>query len=281
MSTDPSDFVLDFVNVGPQRTGTSWLHQILKHHPQICLPPAVKETMFFDRDYQRGLDWYAHYFRHRQSNQRCGEVAPTYFDLEEIPERIRAVNPDCKIMIHLRHPVQRALSLYHHHFGKGRVHGAFSDAILQMPRIVDAGKYAVHISRWFDSFGPEQVMFVLLDDIESRPESTLESIYQFLDVEPIAMPELGHEKFGAAVMPAFPELAKLTAQTATWLRSHQLHHIAELGKTLGFKKIYSGKRTQLPSLTLSEQLTLVKTYEEDVLFVETLLGRELSTWHQV
>ena len=36
------DFRLNFVGVGPERTGTTWLHQVLQRHPEICLPKAVK-----------------------------------------------------------------------------------------------------------------------------------------------------------------------------------------------------------------------------------------------
>lgn len=270
-------FSLDFVCVGPQRTGTSWLHQILKHHPQLCLPQDVKETMFFDQHYEQGVSWYAEYFSHCQQDQQCGEVAPTYFDIATVPTRIQQVNPNCKILINLRNPVNRAMSGYHHHLGKGRVRGSFSEAVLQMPRIVEAGRYAQHVSRWLDTFGSKQVTFALLDDIESRPEIVLKQIYQFLDVSEIPMPQVGKEKFGTATMPKFPQLAKIAAQSATWLRNKRLHKFAELGKTLGLKKIYTGGK-QLPELSRSEQQKLIEEYEEDIAFIEKLIGRDLSAW---
>lgn len=37
---------IDFVAVGPQRTGTTWPYEILQHHPELYLPDAVKETVF-------------------------------------------------------------------------------------------------------------------------------------------------------------------------------------------------------------------------------------------
>ncbi|MCU0526342.1 MAG: sulfotransferase domain-containing protein [Elainella sp. Prado103] len=271
-------FVLDFVSIGPQRTGTSWLHQILKQHPQICCPQDVKETMFFDRDYAKGITWYADYFCHQHQGQICGEVAPTYFDVAAIPDRIHAVNPNCKILISLRHPVGRALSLYHHHLSKGRVQGSFSQAVIQMPRIIEAGRYATHIPRWLDRFDPGQLLFLLLEDIESDPVSVLHNVYRFLNIQPIDVPALGYEKFGAATMPTYPQLAKIAAQGATWLRRRRLHKLAEWGKAWGLKRVYAGQAAHLPKLTLHESAHLLEQYQIDIRFVEQLLHRDLAGW---
>jgi hypothetical protein len=40
---------VDFIVVGPLKTGTSWIYNYLSHHQQISLPTTVKETYFFDR----------------------------------------------------------------------------------------------------------------------------------------------------------------------------------------------------------------------------------------
>jgi hypothetical protein len=37
----------DFLCIGAQKAGTTWLHHNLKHHPQVWLPP-VKELHYFD-----------------------------------------------------------------------------------------------------------------------------------------------------------------------------------------------------------------------------------------
>ncbi|MBE9011849.1 sulfotransferase domain-containing protein [Pseudanabaenaceae cyanobacterium LEGE 13415] len=271
---------LDFVCVGPQRTGTSWLDKLLRYHPELCLPKNVKETMFFDRDYEKGIEYYWDYFSDRQSNQRCGEIGPTYFDSSIIPNRIQAINPNCKIIINLRNPISRALSSYHHHLGKGRVKGTFTDAIAQIPRIIDAGRYQLHTTRWLETFGADQVSFLLLEDIEFEPERVLSQLYEFLDVSTIEMPDLGKKRIGEATSPKYPLLAKVAAQSATWLRSNRLHHVAELGKALGVTKVYRGGERSLPDLTIDERYQLIEHYESDIAFLEKLLGRDLSPWRQ-
>src|SRR5947209_9079616 len=49
-----------FVVIGPPRTGTSWLHDILSKH--ALLPNPTKETRFFDTHFHKGLDWYRAHF---------------------------------------------------------------------------------------------------------------------------------------------------------------------------------------------------------------------------
>src|SRR4029079_17348643 len=38
----------DFLVIGAQRAGTTWLHRVLRQHPALWLPP-VKELHYFDK----------------------------------------------------------------------------------------------------------------------------------------------------------------------------------------------------------------------------------------
>jgi hypothetical protein len=38
----------DFLVIGAQRAGTTWLHRVLSQHPRLWLPP-VKELHYFDK----------------------------------------------------------------------------------------------------------------------------------------------------------------------------------------------------------------------------------------
>src|SRR5271170_6528478 len=49
-----------FIVVGPPRTGTTWLHEVLTDH--VNLPGPTKETRFFDLHFDRGLNWYLDHF---------------------------------------------------------------------------------------------------------------------------------------------------------------------------------------------------------------------------
>src|SRR5579862_2208043 len=91
----PNDAPLpSFFIVGPPRTGTSWLHEILRRH--AVLPFPTKETRFFDCHFHRGIEWYrAHYPRER-ATLPVGEIAPTYFASREARERMAQVVPGAR-----------------------------------------------------------------------------------------------------------------------------------------------------------------------------------------
>src|SRR5258705_10557350 len=46
----PSFFV-----IGPPRTGTTWLYEVLRN--RALLPGPTKETRFFDTHFNRGMEW--------------------------------------------------------------------------------------------------------------------------------------------------------------------------------------------------------------------------------
>lgn len=281
MTCGNTQLELSFVSVGPQRTGSTWLYEMLLQHPGLCVPEAVKETMFFDRRYGRGLSWYAQYFEHCGDDQLCGEVAPTYFDAPQVPERIHSLWPECLVVVGLRHPAERAFSLYLHHLRKGRVSGSFREAIEQKPRIVMSGKYATHVPKWQSAFGEEQVDWIFLDDIKSRPHDVVEHFCQRLDVEPIDTLTGTEEKVNAASLPRFPSLGRAAAYLTTRLHAHGLHRVVEWGKKLGLRRLaYAGGEDEMPELTDPDRQRLVELYREDIAFVEEMTGRDLSYWRR-
>ncbi len=125
---------LDFVAVGPFKTGTSWMYSYLVDYNQVALPTKVKETFFFDSKFSKGTDWYYSHFDQIKNSQKVGEVAPSYFNSIEAPERIRQINPNCKIIVTLREPVSRLVSFYLHMKQRGEIapQTSFVEALSQI-----------------------------------------------------------------------------------------------------------------------------------------------------
>jgi hypothetical protein len=67
----------DFLIIGAQKAGTTWLRALLRHHPNVYMPD--REIHFFNKEhnYRRGLDWYARHFRGADGNKRMGKRRPT------------------------------------------------------------------------------------------------------------------------------------------------------------------------------------------------------------
>ncbi len=268
---------LDFVCLGPQRTASSWLQEILSYHPEICLPLGVKETMFFDLRFENGLDWYFWHFRKRRENQFCGEIAPTYFDSELARARLADIAPALKIIVLLRNPIDRTFSLYRHHLSKGRIRSNFTDALNEFPRLISSSKYSIHAEAWENQFADRQILYLWQDEVRTQPEQVLNQVCDFLDVNRIALPSVGNAVINHASAPRFRSLAWLLSSTATALRSARLYWIVNFAKSIGLKQAFSGGEPLEPMSATAKQRLLVE-FEPDISWIERRFDRDLSHW---
>ncbi len=49
--------MIDFLGIGAQKCGTTWLYERLAQHPQVRFP-AGKEIHFWDHHLDRGINWW-------------------------------------------------------------------------------------------------------------------------------------------------------------------------------------------------------------------------------
>ncbi|MFW6086905.1 MAG: hypothetical protein ACODAG_06855 [Myxococcota bacterium] len=74
----------NFLVIGAQKAGTTWLDQFLRTRPDIYVPPTRKEIWYFDvkaRYEALGLKGYAEYFESVSREKSIGEVTPGYLPL--------------------------------------------------------------------------------------------------------------------------------------------------------------------------------------------------------
>jgi hypothetical protein len=78
----------DFIGIGAQRTGTSWIYACLYEHPQVCMPQ--KEIGFFsrDRNWSRGFEWYEQIFAECPPGAIAGEFSTSYLTDTDVPARM-------------------------------------------------------------------------------------------------------------------------------------------------------------------------------------------------
>jgi len=112
MSTIPT-----FLVVGAAKTGTSWLHQCIREHPNVFVP-ELKEINFFSWHYDRP-DWYRSLFSAREHEEEAGEISPSYMVSEETPKRINDWNPGDEADLHLSRSGRESLLSLLHVAGRG------------------------------------------------------------------------------------------------------------------------------------------------------------------
>ena len=271
-------FYLHFSIVGPQKAGTTWIYEYLKTLPEVCFPAEVKETFFFDKYYYKGLDWYFWHFKHCKENDKKGEVAPTYFDVSEVPERIYRLNKNIKIVVTLRNPYERCWSLYLHQLRYGFVKGTFQEAIKQDPRILTSSFYATHLKRWFNVFEKEQVLIMLHDELKNNPNQYIKQICHFLDIPFQEKPEFFQKEINPTELSRNIFLAKVFNDLAHWLRSYRMYWLINFSKKLGLKKlIFSGGRLPQGPTEVDYQI-MEEKFEAEIKQLETMLNLDLSQW---
>lgn len=266
---------LGFVAVGPERTGTTWLHACLLGHTQLCLAARSKETGFFDRHFDRGWDWYWDHFDCRPG-QTIAEIGPTYFYRPIATERLHAHNPDCRILISLRDPTARSFSFYLHLRKRGYVEGTFEQAIERHPMILDSSRYGTHVPRWLDHFGSERVLLITQEEIAATPDELLARVCEFAGIEVRDVPEAARRRVNAASLPAHPSFARSATRIGDWLRARRLLAPISLAKRLGLRRVYGGG--DMPRLAEPMRRRLIAEFEPDIAYVERLLGIAKPAW---
>ena len=101
----------NFFIAGTMRSGTTSLTRYLDAHPDVFIAPQ-KEIHYFDLNYPRGIDWYRQQFSNVDREVAVGDATPSYVYLEEAVARMTETVPDARVIVLLRHPVDRAYSHY-------------------------------------------------------------------------------------------------------------------------------------------------------------------------
>lgn len=205
----------DFLIIGPQRTGTTWLHANLRLHPELMLSEP-KEVLFFNRLKQpdhpkfqsNQLEWYLrcfreppwraaakmayclwHYRRPYWPWQR-GEASASYAALDpDVIDEIVAINPDIKAMLMIRDPIERAWSHAKKDLVRNRkrkfneVSEAEFRAFFTDPYQLRCAQYVENFDNWSARLRPGHVFVGLFDDIATRPEALLREAMQFLGID--------------------------------------------------------------------------------------------------
>ncbi len=295
----------NFLIIGAQKSGTSSLYRYLKNHPQIFMP-KVKEPKFFALESEdfgfnapytlpaevariADIDVYQALFQPADRETALGEASTWYLPTPGTAARIRHYVPDMKLIAILRQPVERAYSNFLHarNYLKIEPYDDFAQAIhAEESRKEQAwghpwyykhkGFYTLHLKPYFDTFDRRQIRVYLMDDLKSDPTGLLKDIYQFLNVDDSFLPD-------------FAQRYNVSADSA---RSATLHNL--LNKPSSVKSairwlIPPGMRRQMKlklqkrnrakqDISPEIRQELMRDYREDILKLQDLIGRDLSSW---
>lgn len=96
---------------GMPRAATTFLYHTLANHPKAWIPPR-KELEYFSVNAHRGSEWYYGFFEGAAADQVGFDISPIYFMVPETPDRIRSFDPDARVVLLVRDPVEFVLSFF-------------------------------------------------------------------------------------------------------------------------------------------------------------------------
>ena len=199
--------LVDFVIVGAQKCGTTALGLFLARHPEIGMS-SQKEVHLFDQpDYAPGTTAaeidarYRRYFAHVDDARIRGEATPIYMYLPGVATELKRYNPDLKLIVLLRDPVERALSAYYMQTARARETKPLWLALLleswRLRRDRDVrgsrsptrehgyrsrGLYSLQLRELYRHFDRDRILIVRCDDLRDDHDATLQRVLAFLGV---------------------------------------------------------------------------------------------------
>lgn len=177
----------DFLYIGTSKAGSTWLFNVLARHPDVFLASS-KGLYYFDAHVDRGEQWYLDHFEGSERFLARGEISHSYLSSPEAPERIARLNPDMRLLVCLREPVDRAFSDYLDLRKNQQYDGSFEDAVDGYSRLLDRGRYATHLLRYLKVFPREQLLVQLFDDLKADPQRYADEVLEFLGVPSLELP---------------------------------------------------------------------------------------------
>lgn len=216
--------MIDFLCIGAQKAGTTWLMANLSKHPGVWTPRFAKELHYFDvvhfklrklwvlKGYQErakkllGNDqldrsyfekvvkrnfaftdpWYEHVFSPAPQSAKRGECTPHYCALDELGvEHVARCAPEVRIIYIIREPLDRMKSSLHMSVKRG----VASDEedfkkLLHDDRFLGRGDYMSNIPRWEKQFSREQILYIPFGDIRNNPQHVMQQVEAHIGLPP-------------------------------------------------------------------------------------------------
>ena len=206
----------DFLILGVQKSGTTSIFDWLIQHPNIY-SSTKKDIHYFDCNYTHKLSWYRSFFPLRFSRWfvnrilkqpfLTGEASTSYsFYHFRTAKRIKRMNPNMKLIMVVRNPIERTYSLYKHLIENGREKRTFENAIDQEEKTIGdeqekvqrypnyvgfnhyyfsyklRGRYYDQLKSFMDLFPNEQIKVISFEDFFSDPQQGCNELFDFLEV---------------------------------------------------------------------------------------------------
>lgn len=279
---------------------TTW-YETLGQHPEVFMP-EVKEPRFMDPDltYTHAIedetDYLALYEDATPQHERLGDASPWYLYSKVAPQRILDRVDDPKVLISLRHPVDRLYSRHSQGVLTGNESIESFEAALEASQDRKQGKrlpdrmnprealyywdvahYAPHVERWLAAFDADQIRVLRFDDFVEDPQAAYADVCRFLGIDDTFEPEIGRSNPNQEVKShRFRDLVREPPDAVLSITQHLPVSWRETLREL--LKSLNRRQTERDPLDPELRQRLVDHCRPDVERLEEMLGWDLADW---
>lgn len=225
----------DFVGIGAPRTGTTWLFEMLKEHPEVEIP-SEKAVNFFNANYEKGKDWYYDHFS-AFKQKVVGEISPLYFGNSFLGERLHETAPDAKLILITRDPIERLSSHVKLIDTLSGNQKSASERVKEHPLLLEHGLYYKHLKELLKFYDRDKILVVSYKEISNDAPSAYARVTKFLDVDISYRPKGLNEKVGFNISPKYKWLESMRKSVHNFLTRNGLSNIIWYLKKKGLTKM--------------------------------------------
>jgi hypothetical protein len=293
----------DFFIVGAPKCGTTSLHSWIARHPELHMP--AKEPGFFSQDILplgKTLEGYLELFSGAKAGQLIGESTPKYLYSSLGLRHLQRLNPDARIIVTLRPPVDLVLSFHGQMLREGeedersfrrawtlvdeRLNGRSIPSTCRSAKLLDYRAWGCIGDRLLDIyelFPARQVMVVLLEEMNESPREVYAKVLAHLGVQNDGFDAFTRWNEGRHVRQLWLHHAALRVRSV-FQPLLEVVQAKRGGRGTGAMKILNrinqDTMSGVQALDPGFRSELLKYFEQQVMTVERLIQRDLSHWKQ-
>lgn len=303
----------NFFIVGAPKAGTDLLYYQLDRHPEIYVSPLKEPCYFsteirihnFDPSLQQQVELsaaslrryldagaetkrfggivselsdYQNLFARAKHEKAIGEASVCYLWSETAAPSIAEMLPHARIIIVLMDPAERAFHQYLKSLSDGTVDHSFrrhveiamksihrpGSKICPFHPFLALGEYAQQVERYLKHFPTRQLSISLYEDTQTNYSQWFTDLLSFLNVDThFALPDVE--------VPSKPNLARINSL-------YQPSSLAVEKNPRSFNEKQEDQSDAFPKLRPEDRAVLVAYYREDILRLQDLIQRDLSSW---
>jgi hypothetical protein len=283
----------NFFIIGAPKCGTTSLADWLSQHPGIfmCRP---KEPHYYSPELvaypvARSKVWYENLFATATPDQLLGEASTGYLRSRNAVARILDDNPDAKLIVCLRNPIEMAPSVHAQLLKGGQAleknfeeswrkqeiipgGGHVKETIMTVCRLGEQVKHLLAVAN------RNQVMFLLLEDLRSTPGDNYARILEF-----IGAPCYEKVKFNYLNRREHPRsLILARAASFGWRLKRKMGLSISVGMG-NFVAKHNNRVSVKNRRVMSREIyqSLHDAFDSNISLLESLIDRDLSAWRHL